>query len=69
VRVTITKQSAFDLINRADKEGEPYVFVRLAPCNEATAIRHLTLHSTELKLYIHISLSGNEDPRFVLDVG
>lgn len=68
MRIQITSQAFFDLVNQADREGTPYSFTRLAPCNSESAKYHIQLESSELGLAAHLQLGDTVSPQFFLDL-
>lgn len=73
MKVQITQQAFFDLVNKADKDGTPYSFTRAASVNDESARWHIVLVSDELNLEVGITRStipsGFTDVTFRLDLG
>jgi hypothetical protein len=67
MRVQISQQSFFDLLNKADEEGTPYSFCRVRPVNQATAEWHTTLVSDDLGLTVDIERKQPE-PCYYLEL-
>ena len=67
MKVQITQQSFFDLLNKADSEGTPYSFTRTAPVNQASSKWHMALVSDELNLSIATELKQPE-PLYYLEI-
>lgn len=70
MKVQITQQSFFDLMNKADNDGTPYSFTRAAG---PRARWHTVLVSDELNLEVAITRSsmanGHPEVEFRLDLG